>query len=293
MMHSPEFDCPSAKRHARAGFSLIELSVVLSILSIIAVMGLELTANYMDRTAYKVTQQRLDMIDKALVAYRQANNKLPCPANQTLTPSDACYAKECSGPGAQPCTAANGATPCSGNTGTCRSASISTGNIYYGDVPVRDLGLPLSTLLDGYGNRIYYAVTRDHVSNPTMNATSNFNTADDEIRVRSGKLDSSCAGVSLCQDRGTASYFIFSVGADKRGGRLPSSNLPFSCQYDVALTDGMTDTANCRFGAGTLVKNGSTPISIPENVFYDSRFNTGPTDSHFDDLVKWRARGSL
>lgn len=291
MICSLKFDRRSAKPHHRAGLSLIELSVVLVIMSIVAAMGLELTANFMDRTAYKVTQQRLEAIDKAIVAFRKVNNRLPCPGYQGLNTAAACFGKEYNG--------SLGAGTCNNNAGACSANNFAAGTIAFGDVPVRDLGLPLSTMLDGYGNRFIYVVNRNQVYNSGYHPTVNFSTVADAIAVRSGKLDSTCGGGSLCQDRGMASFFVFSVGPDKRMGRTPAGNIFRGCQYgadpaDVALTDGLIDTVNCRFGtAVSLVKNGSTPISIPDNVFYDSRFNMGTTDSHFDDLVKWRSKGAL
>lgn len=295
-MFSSESDCRAAERPVPTGFSLVELSVVLVIVSIIAVMGLELTANYMNRTAYKVTAERLDMIDKALVAYRRVNNKLPCPGSTGLTPTSACYGKEFNGSG--------GAGTCNDTAGACNGNVFAAGVLVSGDVPVRDLGLPLSAMVDGYGNRIYYVVAREQTYNTSYtagNPLDEFNRVPDAIAVRSGKLDTNCtAGGALCQDRGMASYFLFSVGVDKRGGRTPSGGMGRVCQNtgdaaDVASTDGMIDTANCRLGGALfLAKNGSTSITIPDNVFYDSRFNSGTVDtSHFDDLVKWRSKGSL
>ena len=271
---------------ARAGFSLIELSVVLVIVSIVAVMGLELIANYMNRTAYKVTTERLDVIDSAMVAYRRVNNKLPCPAPEAVTATSACFGKELNGSG--------GAGTCNDIAGTCTASSTSGGSIVYGNVPVRDLGLPISAMYDGYGQRFYYVVTRDQTYTSTFNATL------DAIAVRSGKLDDDCtSGSALCQARGNAAYFLFSTGVDKRGSRNSSGNIARLCQdisspTDVQLTDGMADTMNCRLGdAMNFVKNGSTPIAVPDHVYYDSRYNMGTTDNHFDDLVKWRSKGSL
>lgn len=279
-------DCHLPPHPAGAGFSLIELSVVLVIVSIVAVMGLELTANYMNRTAYKVTAERLDTIDRALVAYRRVNNKLPCPAPEGVTATSACYGKELNGSG--------GAGTCNDIAGTCTASSTTSGTIVYGVVPVRDLGLPTSAMYDGYGQRFYYVVTRD------LTYTSTFNATFDAISVRSGKLDDACTGGSaLCQDRGNASYFLFSTGVDKRGSRSSTGNVSRLCQdtsspADVQLTDGMIDTMNCRLGAAlNFVKNGSTPIAVADHVYYDSRYNMGTTDNHFDDLVKWRSKGSL
>lgn len=280
----------SAKHAACAGFSLVELSVVIAIISAIAVMGLELTAHYMNRTAYKVTQERIEAIDKAIVRYTKTYNKLPCPSLNTLVLGDACYGKEANG---QP-------SGCGNTRDVCRANTMGTTTLFAGNVPVRDLGLPMSYMLDGYGSRIMYVATANQVYNRNYHATINFDREPDQIAIRSGKLDSTCGGASVCQDRGNASFLVLSYGADRRGGATASAaGTSQPCDMGAALAryDGMIDTANCRFGNNiALTRNGTTVIApaIPMNVFYDSRFNAGDQEaSHFDDIVRWRPKGNL
>lgn len=262
--------------------------MVLVILSVVAVAGLELAANYMNRTAYRVTQERADMIDKAIAQYVRVHNKLPCPASEALVKGAACFGKENNGSG--------GVGTCNDTAGLCRASVIPTTVLSYGIVPVRDLGLPLSTMVDGYGSLFYYVASGDQVYSPSY-GVNNFNTTDNAVRLRSGKLDSACGGVgNLCQSRGKASYLVISFGPDRRGGRTMDSVTPaVTCATtDLTVVDGYTDTVNCRFGAAlALVKNGSTSIAIGDNTFYDSRFNAGSTDVHFDDIIRWRQRGGL
>lgn len=277
--------------NANAGFSMVELSVVLAIISVVAVMGLELTAQYMGRTAYKATQEKLEVIDQAIARYTKVYNKLPCPAAPTLTITSACYGKEANG---------NDGTGCGNTLGVCSAPYIGATALRYGDVPVRDLGLPLHYMVDGYGSRIRYITSGAQVYNRAYHITNNFDRFLDVIKVRSGKLDSNCGATGdLCQDRGLASYFLLSFGADRRGGTTPhSSAISPACNLGggtpYARVDGYTDTANCRFGSSlALVKNGSTAATVPQDTFYDSRFNNGTTDAHFDDVVKWRSKGNL
>lgn len=281
---------PCRTQPRRAGFSLLELSVVTVIMSIVAVMGLEVVAAYMNRTAYRVTAERLDVVDQAIARYARIYNRLPCPARRTEVLTDSCYGKEANGSG--------GAGTCANNTGAC-NAAVPVAGLFFGNIPVRDLGLPLNMMLDGYGNRMYYAVTQNQVYNTTYHATNNFTQTPDAIIVRSGKIDQSCGGAGqLCQNRGTASYFLFSVGADKRGGYTPQGT-GSTCSTSVpANVNGMIDSVNCRSvdSPGTLQKTGGVNISpaLSMLIFYDSRFNAGSQEySHFDDVVKWRSKGGM
>lgn len=63
------------------------MSVVIAIVSIVAVMGLEATSLYLGRTAYTSTRDKLAVIDQALRNYYRVTGRLPCPANRTLAES--------------------------------------------------------------------------------------------------------------------------------------------------------------------------------------------------------------
>lgn len=74
------------------GFSLLELSIVITIISVVALMGLEGVASYMAYTAKQATEDRLKTIDTALVRYRYIHGRLPCPAALNNAMGAATYA---------------------------------------------------------------------------------------------------------------------------------------------------------------------------------------------------------
>lgn len=286
-MSSSHEPIPCRHKQQRAGFSLLELSIVTVIMSIVAVMGLEGVAAYMNRTAYRVTAERLEIVDQAIARYARTYNRLPCPALRSDNFNSSCYGKERNG--------SLGVGTCNDTAGTCRADTLT--GVFYGNVPARDLGLPLNMMVDGYGNRLFYVVTADQV----RTTAPNFAQTPDAIIVRSGKIDNNCGGPGqLCQNRGMASYFLFSVGADKRGGYTPAGTGNTCFTYLATAVDGMIDTVNCRHMAGAtttaLQKTGGTNISpaLVQNIFYDSRYNAGSQEyNHFDDLVKWRAKSGI
>jgi len=83
-----------SRLHRRRGFSLLELSIVIAIISVVAVMGLEMAAAFLSRTAYQNTQDAANTVDAALVKYRTVYGRLPCPARLNLPITDVNYGKE-------------------------------------------------------------------------------------------------------------------------------------------------------------------------------------------------------
>jgi prepilin-type N-terminal cleavage/methylation domain-containing protein len=259
--------CRSSISH-QAGFSLVELSIVVVILSTIAVLGLGSAAAYLGHTAYATTQARLAVIDNAIRNYRKIYGYLPCPVTRTVAITSSAYGKE-TRDGSGNCT--NGA-----------NITSSSPALRYGMVPVRDLNLPLSYAVDAYGSKFNYIVTTN------LTWSTSYGASGDGIIVRSGKLEASCT--TLCTTMGTAAYFVSSPGYDRRGGISPRGTVNANCiastSYDTTI-----DAKNCIY-LGSTVAIGVG--SIPVNVFYDSRYNRGTVESsHFDDLVAWRSKSDL
>jgi prepilin-type N-terminal cleavage/methylation domain-containing protein len=266
---------------SRAAFSLIELSVVVAIISIVAVAGLELAATFLNRTAYQRTQERIAQVDAAIAQYYNVYRRLPCPARPDLARTAPCYGKE----------NRNGANNCGAYTTACSAPYLfGSATNQFGDVPVRDLGLPLSAMLDGYGNKITYVATS------TLAIPLPVITSLGALEVRSGKQATSCTGAANCQIRanpldlnvGGAAYVLFSHGRNARGARSPNGGIGLACLPDTTA-DNAIDTVNCR-----LDTNLGIGAALGSNVFYDSIFNSGTReDSFFDDVVRWRLKSSM
>lgn len=280
------------RRRARLGFSLVEMSVVVIIVSIVAVLGLEMGASYMDRTAYKTTAARLEAIDAALVAFQRTHGFLPCPGATSITPDCSCYGKALYGDGGTAGVSCGGTYKCGlYATATCNAATYASGSVSYGDVPVRDLGLPLSYMLDGWGMRLRYAVSSAMTTTPAAYEAA----GAEALRIYSGRIGLNCGVSAACQYRGMAAYAVLSHGNDRRGAYTPNGQIFSSCAGSpTADYDGMIDTANCRFGSAVSLHNGSATVAIPAEAFYDSRYNTGTQEqTHFDDLIVWRPRSRI
>lgn len=264
------------------GFSLVELSIVVAIISVVATLGLEAAANFANRSASSVSRERLKVVDEATAAFFKIYGRLPCPANKTLPPENANY-------GIEDCTIA-----------VISSTSVG-GGVMAGAVPFRTINLPVIYSLDGFSSKFNYAVTRNQTS-AGLGATQFGNSANVAgIEVRTGVLEQPCA-TSKCQvlanpaGNSGAAYFIFSSGADQRGAVSARGLALKECANPAANSDPRVDSQNCTYGNATikgylLVAGGG---SIPNNVFYDNRVNAGLNRaSYYDDVAIWRPRVQL
>jgi prepilin-type N-terminal cleavage/methylation domain-containing protein len=256
-----------SQTHRRQGFSLVELSIVMAIVSVVVILGLESTSIFMNRTAYSVTKERQAIIKEALAKHRFVYGYLPCPAPRNTAPTNSQYGKEIR------------------SSGECYTPRMD--GVHFGDIPVRDLNLPLSFMRDGYGSKMSYLVSMDLTRPGTSSGSFSHPSSEGLITIRTGKIEQPCS--SMCQTIASAAYLVLSVGADKRGA---GSN---SCPITTA-TDGMIDTVNCRFGSSASVRvNGSGAAVTPaDGVFYDSRYNNGTVEEmHFDDILVWQTKRQL
>ena len=89
-----------------SGFTLIELSVVLAIMGVILYGSMSLLVVGIQTSQLNSTVATMDALEKALLNFRMAFGRLPCPADITLTTTSANYGVE----------AANTSNTCSGST---------------------------------------------------------------------------------------------------------------------------------------------------------------------------------
>jgi prepilin-type N-terminal cleavage/methylation domain-containing protein len=273
----------TARTSARTGFSLVELSIVLAIMSIVAVFGLEAAATFVTRTAGNISKERLVTVDVAIANFFRIYGRLPCPADRGLSPTPP------SNYGLEDCTIA-----------VLTSTTVG-GGVMSGAVPFRTLNLPSSASIDGFENKINYVVTKNlTVAGTTSGRFGNATDGVGGIEVRSGILEQPCSS-SKCQilanpaaspNQGAA-YFLFSSGADRRGARTARGSAAVACVPAAASHGRRIDSQNCVQG-DTAVRALMTPSTIPYNVFYDSRFNAGLNlVNYFDDYVLWRSKAML
>lgn len=294
------------------GFSLVELSVVVAIMAVVAVFGLEAAANFVNRSSGTLTKERLATLDDAMVRFFRIYGRLPCPAQIGYNATTANYGL---GPNGVPTSASYGIEDCTIAVFATDAEYTSQigGGLMRGAVPFRTLNLPMSYSLDGFTNKINYVVTKNltiagvRASSFGYSAGTATTNGVAGIEIRSGVLEQPCnsarcqilAAPSATPSNGAA-YILFSNGLDTRGAYSARGTLQKPCRPGTpsnAAFETRVDTQNCQYGTAAGAHTALTSTGnkdIPKNVFYDSRFNNGLNlTSYFDDYVVWRTKASL
>ena len=145
------------------GFTLVELTIVLLIVSILMGGMMAMLSTQVDQRNWTDTQTRLEAARDAILGYAIANGRLPCPANSNSAGAEV---------------QVNGVCGASGNTYDYYGGVV--GSVTYGLMPAVTVGYqPVDTqgfAVDAWGNRIRYAVSR--VTTPTTTSANFTNKAN-------------------------------------------------------------------------------------------------------------------
>lgn len=222
----------------RRGFSLLELSVVIGIIALVAGVGMTMAMGALKAADRVTTQERLNTIKLALDSFMKTYGYLPCPFDRALLPSVTAYG-----------VAQHSGTSCATNAPGLQL--LASPIVAFGGVPVRTLGLPDSYASDAWGNKFSYGVTAALTSEPTRALTR-----AGEIVMKFG---SSGTNYNINFRRGSTTY---SNPADN-GGLV---------RLDIASSSNLT------FGAGGSVvhvrsNNPSTGVS---GSYKDNTLGVGP-----------------
>jgi prepilin-type N-terminal cleavage/methylation domain-containing protein len=127
----------------QAGFTLVELAVVIFLVGLLASLGLSALNAQMASAAISATKKKQETIKDALISYLGQNKRLPCPAINN------------DGEEKRDNTAIAGNWDCKAD---------------FGIVPYATLGLPKNAALDGWENFFSYAVAKQWTL--TLNTTA-------------------------------------------------------------------------------------------------------------------------
>ena len=250
------------------GFTLLEMAAVLTIIAVIIAGTISMGSSMVASAQLVNTNNKLDAIETALIAYRLANDRLPCPADPTVVEGGANYGYE------------------AGTAGTCTASNISSytipkGSTDYaalgitateGAVPVRTLNLPDEYQFDGWGRKFAYGVAAP------MTGTSAF--------INYG-LYANCGAISVENAGGSyrtqvADYVLLSYGPNGHGGYLKSGRRYFMGSDNAAeQTDCHCNTSADTGYAATYVQQDPTQTSSSDSL------------SVFDDIVRYKERWQM
>lgn len=260
--------CAALKR--QQGFSLLELSIVITVVAVVSTAGYMLGKPIIRSAETTSTNNRLDMIETALYAYWLANGRLPCPGDQTLTaatPTTYGFAAGHVAPN----------NPIGGCIGGSPAASFTTAingdDVFEGAVPVKDLSLPEEFMYDSWDRKIAYSVW-GNMTKP--NAINDYGAQNNCGALRicntTPGVTKSAAGV----------YTLISYGPDGHGGYLADG---------TRLATGSTNEdaqTNCHCDANAA-DTGYQGIYIQK---YATENPANALD-RFDDMVRYKERWQL
>jgi len=249
-------------RHAykENGFTLIELAIVITIISILLAGGLSLSQAQMEKSRVESTEKKLDAIEYALQLHKNMFVRLPCPADGSIDKGNADFGKE-----------------------NCADFNFEADGgdeldrIKIGVVPTRTLNLPDEFMLDGWGRRISYAIDIEYTNlwredfispNKTRgqgaiiikDRNNNERTSQNEIN-----------GVDI-----QAVYALISYG--KNGHGAWTQNGERLNLQSISLTE---------------TENAHIDNSFDNEFIDDSIMGLSSGATYFDDFVRWKIKKQL
>jgi prepilin-type N-terminal cleavage/methylation domain-containing protein len=247
-----------------AGFTLIEIAIVIAIIGA-AMVGIYATVGpALESSRISNTNKKIDRIELALLAYVMQNGCLPCPADGSLdsTSSNAGWSHSSaayygpSGPTNSPCAGSGGCT------------AFGTANV----VPWRSLGLTENEILDAWNDRISYAVT-SALCTTAMSSMVRVPPASYPAGTLSVKNNS---GVSQTS---TAAYVLISYGPDRNFAYAGSKGSYIVLDSSIVSSD----------------PQGVNSSSLGDGSHFrqDTLSNISGSSSYFDDVVRFRNAGTV
>lgn len=241
---------------SKNGFSLLELSIVMIIISLIAGTIFTIVPIQQSRKIHEDFETKLDTIQTAIDTFVKQNGRLPCPAARNAALNSATFGVETS------CAAATA-------TGTVEIAGVAANeNLRIGALPTRTLNLPDSYMFDPWNNRIDY-VTVKSLANTSALFSAYATTQTDTIRINdlNGNRINQASSVSIPN---FVSYAVISHGEDGSGATNLDGSTTRTCPSTGA------DKENCD----------------NDTVFMDAFYNSAAA-TFYDDYIRWKTYQSL
>jgi prepilin-type N-terminal cleavage/methylation domain-containing protein len=254
----------SSRRQLSAGFTLIELAIAIIVMGLLLAAGSQAYSTYLKRQAVTVTKTNVETVASVVANYLSITGHYPCPASLTAKRGDPAYGHE----------STTSASDCTGSTlppGVYTRISNRSPKIAYesgglllppeypvvrvGAIPFRELNLDESQAIDGYGDRIVYAVTE------RLATTQSYKQDGGGIDIQRA------AGASLLGVPSSAHFFIYSPGLN-RAGAYSRDGVPVS-----ACPVNFPENLNC-------ATTDPAAFSVVEAV-------TKPGAGYFDDVVNY------
>jgi prepilin-type N-terminal cleavage/methylation domain-containing protein len=249
---------PNTKK--KSAFSLIELAVVLTIVSIIISGAITVSTTALINARSNSTKDKLVKIQEALITFVTINKRLPCPASLYAIPTDVGYGTE------------------AGASGTCTALGVLTSSdpsadkgLVYGAVPVKALGLGIEYLGDGFDNKFSYVVPHQ--------LTEIYNTASPSTQPgfqSTNMVNDSTVNPIIIQEKVSTGSDITNQAAYALIGHGANGSGAFNINSDSTAQNALS-------GVADEDDNSSTAT-------FNDTFVMSSADSNFDDIVLYGIR---
>lgn len=243
---------------SKTGFTLVEMVIVLSLISLILGTGLTILSAQQDQRNLESTRSKLEEIREALTGYAIVNGRLPCPASASSHGLE---------------------DPVGG--GNCT-------HFYDGFIPAKTLAITgtdsAGYLPDSWGNPIHYAVT---TSNSYAFTTSN--------GMSSIGVSSLASDLQVCSTATGISGSPPSCASGPPSTSLTSNGVPAIIYSTGMNMKGMPGSAGGTGGTGTDEAHNPNPNSANNDRVFISHGLSSANESggEFDDQVIWLSANIL
>jgi len=254
------------------GFTTIELALVIIISGFVVIAVSNLFGLYRQSAATTQTQTALRTSETAISEFRFYNGRYPCPANPQRGPGDAGYGREdCSLPASL--------------TGRDANGDGAPDGVIIGAVPfqtlldeenpafvaIRDTPLSESLTVDGWGNKLTYAVTANLTDDSTFQEDWGAIRVTDEHNQSVSEVD------------GGNHFVILSHGENGRGAYNRSGALVQTCSLSIT---GPPDPDAPPVNARSEIDNCNGTATFVAGLINQTE------GSYFDDIVRFVATTS-
>ncbi len=238
---------PMNTHHKSAGFTLIELAIIILIAGILSVPLIQMYANYIVEKDIETTKTRI--VDAGRAISISSTIRYPCPSNRALPPTNANYGVDvCSiagftlagVPNCNTTGAEQGICKAPGARDTSDDIDTTAGNnnefVLIGGVPLKVGGTTIggvsgSSTVDAWGKQLNYAVSYTSARPNRSEGFTRFKNG--VIRV----VDEFGNNTAATND--DAQFVIYSSGPDRRGGFQERTGVRLNCNT------GVVDGENC------------------------------------------------
>lgn len=248
------------------GFSLVELSVVLTIIGLTLGSALTLATKKTEADKIEETNEKMDIIEQAINLHLINKQRIPCPSDASLDYSEVKWASE--------------QTP---STGGCATVNYSSGNVYAGGFPAFNQSiagenpyhaLPIDIGKDGWGRHFTYAVDYRFANNSITNPACDSDVGDICFKfIDSGSITiNDASGNPITTE---AVYVLISHGRNGKGAWAGDNYWAAATELAAPTDSDELENAGDDEGA------------------FDTTFVQKDETSTFDDIVRYRTKSQL